>query len=135
MTNRQAANTVHAEADGRSDQAITLTARTALLGHRGAIVWLTGLSGSGKSTLSVALEKNLFQAGVLPVVLDGDILRTGLCSDLGFSPEDRKENIRRVAEAALLLAETGVVVVTAFISPFRADRTRAAERARARGIP
>jgi adenylyl-sulfate kinase len=120
---------------GPADRLITLAARTEFLGHRGAIIWLTGLSGSGKSTLSVALEKNLFRVGVLPVVLDGDVLRTGLCSGLGFSPDDRKENNRRAAESALLLAEAGVVVISAFISPFRADRAFAAERAQKRGIP
>jgi bifunctional enzyme CysN/CysC len=115
-------------------RAIKVSSRTAHLGHRGAIIWLTGLSGSGKSTLSAALEQELFRLGVLPVVLDGDVLRTGLCRGLGFSPEDRKENMRRAAEAALLLAETGAVVVTALISPFREDRRIAADRARERGI-
>ena len=110
-------------------------ARATLLGHRGTIIWLTGFSGAGKSTLAVALEKNLFAARVLPAVLDGDVLRTGLSCDLGFSDSDRQENIRRAAEAALLLAEAGAVVVTAFISPFRADRARIAQRARDRGVP
>ncbi len=114
---------------------IASSARTAHLGHRGAILWLTGLSGSGKSTLSAALELELFRVGVLPVVLDGDILRTGLCRGLGFSQADRSENIRRAAEAAVLLAETGAVVITALISPFRDDRRAAADLAQSRGIP
>jgi bifunctional enzyme CysN/CysC len=114
---------------------IKISARAALLGHRGAVIWLTGFSGSGKSTLAAALEKELFRLGVLPVVLDGDVLRTGLCRGLGFSPEDRKENMRRAAETALLLAETGAAVITALISPFREDRHLAAELARKRGVP
>lgn len=109
--------------------------RADLLGHRGAIVWLTGLSGAGKSTLALGLEQRLFAARILPVVLDGDVLRTGLCRGLGFSAEDRKENIRRAGEAALLLAAAGCVVVSAFISPFRADREQIAANARARGLP
>ncbi len=113
---------------------IKLTSRAALLGHQGAVIWLTGLSGSGKSTLSSALEKEMFRNGILPVVLDGDVLRTGLCKGLGFSAEDRKENIRRATETALLLAETGAVVITALISPYREDRTLASERCRERGI-
>ncbi len=114
---------------------VTATARASLLGHRGAVVWLTGLSGSGKSTLSAALEQGLYRAGLLPVVLDGDVLRAGLCHGLGFSDTDRKENIRRAAEAALLLAEAGAVVVTALISPFREDRQHVADRCKARGVP
>jgi len=122
-------------APGRvAEEPITATTRAALLGHRGAIVWLTGLSASGKSTLAAALEKNLFRARVLPVVLDGDVLRTGLSHGLGFSDADRKENIRRAAEAALLLAEAGAVVVTALISPFRADRRHIADRCQVRGV-
>jgi len=96
---------------------------------------LTGFSGSGKSTLAAALEKELFRVGVLPTVLDGDVLRTGLCRGLGFSQEDRKENMRRAAEAALLLARTGAVVITALISPFREDRRLAAELCRKNGVP
>jgi adenylyl-sulfate kinase len=118
-----------------SELPIKLSARTAMLGHRGAVVWLTGFSGSGKSTLAGALEKELFRMGVLPTVLDGDVLRTGLCRGLGFSPEDRKENMRRAAEAALLLARTGSVVITALISPFREDRRLAAELCRKHGVP
>jgi len=91
-------------------------------GHLGRIVWLTGLSGAGKSTLAVALERRLFDAGRQVCVLDGDIIRTGLCEDLGFSAEDRTENIRRIGEVARLMAGAGLVVIVAFISPFRADR-------------
>jgi len=93
-------------------------------GHRGAILWLTGLSGSGKSTLAFSLEQYLFRKGYQVYVLDGDNVRHGLCSDLGFSPEDRVENIRRVGHAAGLFARAGFVVITAFISPYRADRDR-----------
>jgi len=94
-------------------------------GHRGGILWMTGLSGSGKSTLSAALERTLFERGRQVVVLDGDRLRLGINSDLGFSPEDRSENIRRVAEVARLFADTGLIVITALISPTLADRARA----------
>jgi bifunctional enzyme CysN/CysC len=93
--------------------------------HRGAVVWLTGLSAAGKSTIARALERELFQRSMHTYVLDGDNLRHGLNANLGFSPEDRAENIRRVAEVAKLMADAGVVVITAFISPYRADRTRA----------
>lgn len=93
-------------------------------GHRGAIVWLTGLSGAGKSTLAYGVEAALFQRGVLTYVLDGDNMRHGLCSDLGFSETDRHENIRRVSEVAQLFADMGCIVLTAFISPFAADRQR-----------
>ncbi len=114
---------------------VTPAARISLLGHRGAVIWLTGLSGAGKSTLSTAIEQRLFRAGMLPVILDGDVLRAGLCKGLGFSDADRKENIRRAAEAALLLAETGAVVVTALISPFREERQHIADRCLAQDIP
>jgi bifunctional enzyme CysN/CysC len=93
--------------------------------HRGAVVWLTGLSAAGKSTIARALERELFQRSMHTYVLDGDNLRHGLNANLAFSPEDRAENIRRVAEVAKLMADAGVVVITAFISPYRADRTRA----------
>lgn len=91
-------------------------------GHRGALLWFTGLSGSGKSTLSHAVEERLHQAGCQTMVLDGDNVRHGLCSDLGFSIEDRHENIRRIGEVAKLLVENGNIVMTAFISPFFQDR-------------
>jgi bifunctional enzyme CysN/CysC len=96
-------------------------------GHKGAVIWLTGLSGSGKSTLSHELERELFNLNHHVYVLDGDNIRHGLNSNLGFSPEDRVENIRRVAEVAKLLADAGVIAVTAFISPYRQDRRRARE--------
>lgn len=92
--------------------------------HRGAIVWFTGLSGSGKSTLAHAVEETLHQRGCRTFVLDGDNVRHGLCSDLGFSSKDRIENIRRIGEMAKLFMEAGVIVLTAFISPYRADRER-----------
>jgi bifunctional enzyme CysN/CysC len=91
-------------------------------GHRGGVIWFTGLSGSGKSTLAMALERCLFDEGFEVFVLDGDNLRHGLNSNLGFSPEDREENIRRVGEVAALMANSGFVVLSAFISPYKADR-------------
>ena len=91
-------------------------------GHPGGIVWLTGLSASGKSTIATELERDLFAQGKHAYVLDGDNLRHGLCSDLGFSPEARKENIRRIGEVARLFADAGFVCITAFISPYRSDR-------------
>lgn len=93
-------------------------------GHYGAVVWLTGLSGSGKSTLATALERELFNRGMQVRVLDGDNLRYGLNANLGFSPEDRSENIRRAAETAKLFADAGFIVITSLISPYRADRAR-----------
>jgi bifunctional enzyme CysN/CysC len=109
--------------------------RSAILGHRGCIVWMTGLSGSGKSTLAQALEQRLLNAGILSAILDGDVLRTGLSRNLGFTPDDRSENLRRATELAIHLADAGVVVIAALISPFRADRAMAAERAKERGVP
>ena len=99
-------------------------ARTAqqLNGHRGCTVWLTGLSGSGKSTIAVELEKRLLERGVRTYILDGDNVRHGLNKNLGFSPEDRTENIRRIGEVAKLFTDAGLVALTAFISPYRADR-------------
>jgi len=96
--------------------------RTQLNGHRGCTVWLTGLSGSGKSTIAVDLEKRLLERGVRTYILDGDNIRHGLNKNLGFSPEDRTENIRRIGEVAKLFTDAGLVAVTAFISPYRADR-------------
>lgn len=93
-------------------------------GHKSAILWFTGLSGAGKSTLGHAVEERFHQLGCRTFVLDGDNVRHGLCSDLGFSEADRKENIRRIGEAAKLFLEAGVIVLTAFISPFRSDRQR-----------
>ena len=91
-------------------------------GHRGGLFWFTGLSGAGKSTLAHTVEEKLHQSGYRTFVLDGDNVRHGLCADLGFSEEDRKENIRRIGHMAMLYVEAGIVVLTAFISPFRADR-------------
>lgn len=103
---------------------MTRTRREAQNGHRGAILWFTGLSGAGKSTLAHAVEESLHQMGCRTFVLDGDNVRHGLCSDLGFSTKDREENIRRIGEMAKLFMEAGVIVLTAFISPYRADRER-----------
>ena len=90
--------------------------------HAGAIIWLTGLSGSGKSTISKIVEKKLFDNNKQVLILDGDNIRKGLCSDLGFTLEDRSENIRRIAEISLLFAKTGYIVITSFISPLLKDR-------------
>lgn len=101
---------------------VTAAQRARRNGHPGMVVWLTGLSGSGKSTLATELERELFNLGKHAYVLDGDNVRHGLCSDLAFSPHDRKENIRRVGEVAKLFADAGVICITAFISPYRGDR-------------
>lgn len=108
---------------------ITPDARAARNGHRGGVLWFTGLSGAGKSTLAMAVEQELFRKGYQVYVLDGDNVRQGLNSNLGFSPEDRAENIRRIGEVAALFADAGVIVITAFISPYRADRRRARDAA------
>lgn len=97
-------------------------ARCRLNGHGSLVIWLTGLSGAGKSTIAAALEQNLYQAGVRTYLLDGDNLRHGLNRDLGFSPSDREENIRRCAEVARLLVDAGNVVLCALISPYARDR-------------
>jgi len=102
--------------------AIQRREREHLLGQRGAVAWFTGLSGSGKSTVAHALQEQLHAEGRLVYVLDGDNVRHGLCADLGFGPGDRSENIRRVAHVAALFADAGVLVLTSFISPYRADR-------------
>lgn len=99
--------------------------RERLLGQRGATIWLTGLSGSGKSTIAVATERELLARGRLAYVLDGDNIRHGLNQNLGFSPADRTENIRRIAEVAKLFTDAGLIVLTSFISPYRADRDAA----------
>ena len=101
---------------------VTPEDRAGLLGHRPATVWFTGLSGSGKSTLAFATERALVDRGVAAYVLDGDNIRHGLNVDLGFSPQDRTENIRRIGQVCRLLTDAGLVVLTAFISPYRADR-------------
>lgn len=96
--------------------------RTRAHGHRGATLWLTGLSGSGKSTLGYRVERLLNERGIFAYVLDGDNVRQGLNRDLGFSPEDRSENIRRIGEVAKLFTDAGAVVLASFISPYRKDR-------------
>jgi adenylylsulfate kinase len=101
--------------------------RQHLLGQRGCTIWLTGLSGSGKSTLAVAAEKALHDRGKLTYILDGDNVRHGLNRNLGFSPEDRTENIRRIGEVAKLFTDAGAIVFTSFISPYRADRDQVRE--------
>lgn len=103
---------------------VTRARREEKNGHRGAIIWFTGLSGSGKSTLAHAVEEKLHQHGCRTFVLDGDNVRQGLCGDLVFSNKDRHENIRRIGEVAKLFMEAGVIVLTAFISPYHADRER-----------
>ena len=113
-----------------SESVISYEDRITRNGHKGAILWFTGLSGAGKSTLSNLVEKELFLRRCLTYVLDGDNVRHGLNSDLGFKPEDREENIRRVGEVASLMADSGTICLTAFISPYRVDRQRAREIAR-----
>jgi adenylylsulfate kinase len=103
---------------------VTREDRQRITGHKGCTVWFTGLSGSGKSTIAVALEKALWDRGVRSYILDGDNVRHGLNNDLGFSPADRTENIRRIGEVAKLFTDAGVVNLTAFISPYRSDRDR-----------
>ncbi len=105
-----------------SSRAVTKAERVAHSGHKPAVIWLTGLSGSGKSTIANELDHQLFKRGINSYVLDGDNVRHGLNKDLGFSPQDRVENIRRIGEVAKLLADAGFVVITAFISPYRVDR-------------
>lgn len=95
--------------------------------HKSSILWLTGLSGSGKSTIANAAARELFEQGYQVIVLDGDNIRHGLNKDLGFSDEDRKENIRRIGEVAKLFVQQGTIVITAFISPFREDRQQVRE--------
>ncbi|MEA2779178.1 MAG: bifunctional enzyme CysN/CysC [Rhodospirillaceae bacterium] len=109
---------------------VTAAARIMRNGHKGAVLWFTGLSGAGKSTLAMEVERRLFQKGYLVYVLDGDNVRYGLNANLGFSPEDRAENIRRVGEVAALFADAGMIAITAFISPYRADRQRARNAAK-----
>jgi adenylylsulfate kinase len=104
---------------------ITRTDREDLHQHRSTILWFTGLSGSGKSTLAHAVEDYLYHLGISTFVLDGDNVRHGLCSDLGFSDKDRVENIRRVGELSKLMIEAGIITLTAFISPFKSDRNTA----------
>lgn len=103
---------------------VTRARREKMNAHRSVVLWFTGLSGAGKSTLAHAVEEKLHQIGVRTFVLDGDNVRHGLCGDLGFSEEDRVENIRRVGEMSKLFLEAGIITLTAFISPFRSDRER-----------
>lgn len=101
---------------------ITKKERYLLNGHKGYVLWFTGLSGAGKSTLAVELETELYQRKIRSYMLDGDNIRSGLNNNLGFSPEDRRENIRRIGEVAKLLFDAGLFVLSAFISPYREDR-------------
>jgi len=114
--NKQSSNVVWHHAT------VTRERREEMHKHKSVVLWFTGLSGSGKSTLAHATEERLHQMGCSTYVLDGDNVRHGLCGDLGFSDEDRKENIRRIGNVAKLMMESGVIVLTAFISPFRSDR-------------
>lgn len=121
MTNIKATNiTWHEGHVGREE-------REKLLGQKGALIWMTGLSGSGKSTIAYTLEHALVQRGRLAYVLDGDNIRHGLNKNLGFSAEDRTENIRRIGEVGKLYVDAGIITITAFISPYRADRQIARE--------
>ena len=116
MTDQKATNIVWHQGN------VTRADREKINGHKACTVWLTGLSGSGKSTIAVDLEKRLWERGIRSYILDGDNIRHGLNKNLGFSPADRTENIRRIGEVAKLFTEAGVVALTAFISPYRADR-------------
>lgn len=106
------------------DSKITGAMRERRNGHLGMVLWLTGLSGAGKTTIGTELERRLFESGRHTYLLDGDILRRGLCQDLGFGAEARRENIRRAGEVAALFADAGCIAIAAFISPFREDRDR-----------
>jgi len=125
MTQKKATNIVWHPAK------VTRSKREDLSGHRGFTIWFTGLSAAGKSTLAVAVEEALHEHGCHAYVLDGDNIRHGLNSNLGFSPEDRVENIRRIAEVAKLFRDAGIISLTAFISPYRADREGARKLAEA----
>jgi bifunctional enzyme CysN/CysC len=107
------------------DSRVAADMRSERNGHPGGVLWFTGLSGSGKSTIAIATEQHLFALGYQVYVLDGDNVRKGLNTNLGFSPDDRAENIRRVGEVAALFADAGMIVISAFISPYRSDRERA----------
>jgi adenylylsulfate kinase len=113
---------------------VTRADRNRLLGQKGATLWFTGLSGSGKSTVAVALEKVLLERGKLAYRLDGDNVRLGINKNLGFSAEDRTENIRRIGEIAKLFVDTGVIVLSSFVSPYRADRDIVRELHKAGGM-
>jgi adenylylsulfate kinase len=116
---KQSSNTVWHHAT------VTRARREQQNGHKSAILWFTGLSGAGKSTLAHAVEERLYQLGCRTYVLDGDNVRHGLCGDLGFTDQDRQENIRRIAELAKLMLEAGTIALTAFISPFQSERNLA----------
>ena len=116
MTEQKATNVHWHEGD------ISREHRSRLLGQKGATLWFTGLSGSGKSTVAVALEGALYEAGRLSYRLDGDNVRLGINKNLGFSAEDRTENIRRIGEIAKLFVDTGVIALSSFVSPYREDR-------------
>lgn len=116
---KQSSNTVWHHAT------VTRARREQQNGHKSAILWFTGLSGAGKSTLAHAVEERLYQLGCRTFVLDGDNVRHGLCGDLGFTDQDRQENIRRIAELAKLMLEAGTIALTAFISPFQSERNLA----------
>lgn len=129
MSEQKATNiTWHAGEVARSE-------REANLGQRGCTIWMTGLSGSGKSTVAVALEQVLLQRGRHAYRLDGDNIRHGLNSNLGFSAEDRRENIRRIGEVAKLFADAGLIALTSFISPYRADRALVRALHEQAGVP
>ncbi|KAI8333938.1 adenylylsulfate kinase [Chlamydoabsidia padenii] len=114
---------------------VTLTERQELLKQKGLTIWFTGLSASGKSTLATALEQTLLHAGIISYRLDGDNIRFGLNKNLGFGPDDRTENIRRISEVAKLFADSTVIAITAFISPYRQDRDTARQLHKEAGIP
>lgn len=116
---KQSSNTVWHHAT------VTRIRREEQNGHKAVVLWFTGLSGAGKSTLAHAVEEHLHQMGCRTFVLDGDNVRHGLCGDLGFTDEDRQENIRRIAEVSKLMLESGTITLTAFISPFKAERNLA----------
>ena len=128
MTNQKATNIHWHEGD------ITRTDRNRFLGQKGATLWFTGLSGSGKSTIAVALEAALYKLGKLSYRLDGDNIRMGINRNLGFSAEDRTENIRRIGEISKLFVDAGLLVLSAFISPYREDRDRVRELHREAGF-
>lgn len=107
------------------DKMLSRSDKEQLLGQRGIMVWMTGLSGSGKSTIAIGVERELHRRGILCRILDGDNIRSGICSDLGFSPEDRRENIRRIAETGKLFVETGIVTLSCFVSPTKELREMA----------
>ncbi|SAL96608.1 hypothetical protein [Absidia glauca] len=114
---------------------VSLTERQDLLKQKGLTIWFTGLSASGKSTLATALEQTLLHAGIISYRLDGDNIRFGLNKNLGFGPDDRTENIRRISEVAKLFADSTVIAITAFISPYRQDRDTARQLHQEAGIP